>query len=132
MTAAIPVASQAQMPRAGRPGDIASNSAATQTQVANSCQAWTEGPATSGQRNGNATRPARKAPTAFEGRAAASRGAAREVIPPIVPTGRADEWQRMGDERFCKKTQLETFFDNCLQLLPGAFERGLAERERCQ
>jgi len=62
----------------------------------------------------------------------ASTGATRELIPPIVPTGRADEWQRTGDERFCKKTQLETFFDNCLQLLPGAFQKGVTERERCQ
>lgn len=93
MTAAIPVASQAQMPRAGAPGGIARSNAARQIQVANSCQAWAEGPATRGQRNGSATKPAPKGPTAFDGSAAASTGATWEVIPLIVPTGRADEWQ---------------------------------------
>ena len=68
---------------------------------------------------------------ALEGRADASRAAAREVIPPIVPTGWADEWLRAGDERFCKKTQLETFFDNCLQLLLDSVF-GVHEPERCQ
>lgn len=111
------------MPRDGVAAGMTRSIAARQTQVASSCQAWTDGPATSGQRNGNATSPARTAPTALDGRAAASAGAAREVIPPIVPTGRADEWRRMGDERFCGKTHLETFLDNCLQLLPALWRK---------
>jgi type IV pilus assembly protein PilE len=130
-TAAAPAPSQAQMPRDGAAQGMARSIAARQTQVASSCQAWTDGPATRGQRNGNATSPARTAPTALDGRAAASAGAAREVIPPIVPTGRADEWRRVGDERFCGKTHLETFLDNCLQLLSALWREARNRSERC-
>ncbi|MCY1557310.1 hypothetical protein D9M68_941540 [compost metagenome] len=95
--------SPARRPLEGTADGAIASSPATQPHDISCCQTLIEGPPTSGERKGQATRPAQANSASREGacEGGAGKDASRRFIDPSCQPAVADEWQHVADEWIC-------------------------------